>query len=327
VSSFIFLALLALTGLTIAAYPLLARYLPDYSLFAILTVYYTIIVAIKAMFDVIVRGMQDFKTQAFARIFEIGVVILAFSLIFLLQRKTSYSWFIAVITIGAIFISAYYFLRLSKYFGRGDKSTLLQLLVEGKLFFVSALLGTIFLSTDRLVVAHYLDIRSLGIYSAYYLSSFGLITQAIQLFTNVFFPASARVEDKSFARKIDRLFVIGFIPLAIAIGLMMLIMLSIFGRAYPVNYLYVIEFTVFSCLYFFLALYNTVILDATHGIYKKYLILANAVSVATIIFYGLAVAFHFISIAVIVAALAANSLITIVIQRYFISRMQQPRLP
>lgn len=321
-SNFIFLMLALLTALALFAYPFLLRFSKDYSLFVILTAYYTLMVSIKIMFDLFIRGMENFKRQAQGKILEIVTVIITFVLVFFVLKKNNFTSFIFVLSAGAIAISLFYFLNLSKYFGKSKKKFLMKQLSEGKLFFIATLLGTLFLSTDRVVVAKYLGIRTLGIYSAYYLASYTVVSQITQLFTNVFFPTTARLKDKSFAKKIDKLLLIGLLPLFLLIGAVIMAMLLIFGKEYPINFIYVAGFALFSSLYFFLALYNTVILDISRDKYKKYLLTINCVNFVTIAVYVIATYLHIISISLILVSLILNSLAVILIQRFFIRSMQ-----
>ena len=129
-ANFIFLILAVLAILSIFLYPLLCKFSKDYSLFAILTVYYTLIVSIKVMFDLFIRGMENFKKQAQGKILEIGVVLTVFILLFIILKKSSFISFLFVVNAGAIAISLYYYLYLAKYFGKSDKKILFQQLKE-----------------------------------------------------------------------------------------------------------------------------------------------------------------------------------------------------
>ncbi len=310
-------------GLALLFFPILLKYSKEYSIFILTVVYYTAILSIKVTFDIVIRGIEQFKRQAFGKVLEVCTVLIAFFLIFFVFRFKNFLGLLLVLNLGAITISIYYYLQLSKYLGKSDKNILRQQLGEGKLFFISALLGTLFLSIDRIVVARYLGVNTLGIYSAYYFASFGVVSQLTQLFTNVFFPVTSRLKDKSFTKKIDKLIVIGSIPLTIFFGLIMTMMLLIFGKDYPMNLWYIIGFSVFSMLYFFQGLYNTVIVDVNKSEYKKYLIARNTVSVVTIILYVIIILLHKITIPIIITTLIFNMLLTIFIERLFIKDMQQ----
>lgn len=323
ITSFVFLILALLIGLSILSFPILLKYSREYLIFVLIVVYYTAIISVKTIFDLVIRGIEQFKRQALGKALEVCTVLISFLIVFLVFKFKNFLGLLFVLNLGAITISIYYYFQLSKYLGKINKKVLIQQLGEGKLFFISALLGTLFLSIDRLVVARYLGVNTLGIYSAYYFASFGVVSQLTQLFTNVFFPVTSRLKDKSFTKKIDRLLAIGSIPLTIFFGLLMTIMLLFFGKDYPMNLWHIIGFSVFSMLYFFQGLYNTVIVDVNKSEYKKYLIARNTVSVVTIILYVIIILLHKITIPIIITTLIFNMLLTIFIERLFIKDMQQ----
>ena len=318
---FILTILLILSILTILAYPILFKYLNRYSLFAIFVSYYTIILTIKLMFDWFIRGIGDFKRQAFGKILETLTVLIIFIFIFYFLHKNNFLDYIFVVTGGMIEMSFYYFLNLRKYFGNNDNKILKKQLGDAKIFFIGSIFATIYLIADRLVVARFLGIESLGIYSAYYFASFTLITQVTQFFNNVFFPTSARIKDKSFTKKIDRLFIIGLIPLTFILCAVIILMLLLFGKNYPINSVYVFVFAFYSAIYFFQAIYGTVVIDAPYTQYKKYLIFINSVNFLSISLYGLAIYLHILSIPFILIVLILNNIITIYIQRLYIKIM------
>ena len=282
---------------------------------------YTLVVTIKAMFDQLIRGMEKFKQQAQGKVIEAMVVALLFAIVFVLLKKSYYINFLAVTSAGAIVLSIYYFSYLSKYFGASDKIILKKRLNEGKLFFISALIGTLFMSTDKIIVARYLGIQVLGVYSAYYFASFGVANQINQILVNIFFPISARLKNKSFIRKIDKLLFVGLVPFTLLLALIVIVVMLIFGREYPLNYYYVIGFSFFSALYFFQALYNAIIIDTSRHEYNKYLNVRIGISVITIGVYILGIYLHIISIAFIIVALIINLIVSISVQRLYTKQL------
>jgi len=323
VSNFIFSILLLLGILTLIAYPFLLKFASGYTLFVLMLSFYSLVVTTKVLLDLVIRGLEEFKKQLIAKVLEVSVLIVSFIVIFIFLGKTSFASLILVINFGAMAISIYYLISIRKYLGRGDRKLLKSQLKEGNLFFWMALLGTLFLSSDRLVVARSLGVKTVGIYSAYYFGSYGVVAQLTMLFTNVFFPVTSRLEDKSFSKKIDRLFLIGFVPLLIICSLILLVILLIFGKEYPINYFYILGFSIFSSLYFFQALYNTVLADTTVIIYKKYLILRNAVNALTIAFYLLLVYLHIVSIGLVLAGMIINSIVVIYVEKVYIAMMKK----
>lgn len=315
------LILMVVTGLIL--YPLSLHFYPAYSSLIILLLYYMVIMSLKTFFDLVVRGLENFKKQAFGKILEAGVVLIGFVVVFLVLRKTNFVSFLFVINAGAVALAVYYWVGIKKYLAKPNRQVIRVQLRESKLFFAATLFGTLFAAADKLVVSKSLGIGALGIYSAYYLASFGVVAQLTVLFTNVFLPIASRLKDKFFANKIDRLLTLGFIPLTLLTAGVMLLMLAIFGREYPVNPLYVIGFSVFATLNFFQSLYNTVIIDTVRTEYRKYMLINNGTNLLAVIFFLIAMYFQVISIALILGTLIVDYILTIFIQRLFIKSMQQ----
>jgi O-antigen/teichoic acid export membrane protein len=185
---------------------------------------------------------------------------------------------------------------------------------------ISTLLATLFLSLDRVFIAKHLGYTALGIYSAYYMSSFMLFAQLGQLFTNVFLPASAKSENKGFVKKIDSLFKIGFIPLVAFSCLVLVVMLSFFGKAYTLRLDYVILFSVLSIIYFFQSLYNTIIIDLPINKYKIYIIVSNIMNLVVMFLFFFMVYNNSLTIQYILFALITDIIGIIAIQRFFINK-------
>ncbi|MFA6423051.1 MAG: oligosaccharide flippase family protein [Patescibacteria group bacterium] len=287
----------------------------NYSLFMIILGIYTFSISIKSLFDLINRGLENFRRQSLAKIVETIVVLLSFLLLFVFLKKPSYINLIFIFCLGAFAASFYNFSYLFKYFGKGNNKILISQLHEGKFFFISSLLMIMYLSADKLIIGKYLGIKTLGIYSAYYFASFNFFSLIIALITNVFFPISARLKNKGFTKKIDRLMVFGFVPLILFSSIATLILLKIFGREYPINILYIIGFSIYCSLFFFLSLYNTVILDVSKNQYKKYLLITAVINFFTISIYVIIGHLHVISISLILFILIINSIITILVQK------------
>ncbi|MFA6963164.1 MAG: lipopolysaccharide biosynthesis protein [Patescibacteria group bacterium] len=321
ISNIVFLVLVGLVVLSPIVYPFVSRIMSGGKSFFLMLICYTIVFSAKTLFDSSIRGLEEFKVQAKAKIFEVIIVAVLFIAVFFVLKDHTFAGFVSVLVAGAIAISIYYLSYLKRYFGKSNFTDSLAVLREGKWFLISALLGTIFLSADKIIIAKYLGFTAFGIYSAYYFSSFTLIAQAGQLFNNVFFPATVRVKDKAFIKKIDKIFCIGFLPLFVLASCLTLIMLSIFGRQYPVSLFYVIGFSVLSVVFLFQSIYATIILDFSEQYYRKCLLTTYGVNFLAICLYIVAVRFSFFSVSLVIGTLIANYCITIAIQRFYIKKV------
>ena len=317
-SFYIISVLFILVLVSIISFPIINKYSEAYSLIIILVAIYTLILSIKMILDLYVRSLENFKIQAKGKIIETIVILIAFYVLFIRFNSRTYSNYVFIICAGAVATSFFYFLYLRKYFNKFNKTILLEQLKEGKLFFVGGILGTLFLSSDKIFIARFLGLKTLGVYSAYYFASIGIITIVAQLFTNVFFPATSRTENKSFIKKVDKLFIVSFLPLTLLISAITTIMLLIFGREYPISVLYLILFSLLAASKFFLNLYNVIIVDIPVNMYKKQLYITNGLNAITLLVYSLFIYLNIISITVIVIGLIINFLVTTVIQRSFV---------
>lgn len=283
---------------------------------------FTFLVTIKLFLDLLIRGSEQFKLQMAGKLVEVAVVIILFALFFLVMDKRTYWYLLAALSGGAVVASLFYFRRLAKLFRTWAVVNISGQLAESKLFFVGALLGTLFLSADRILIGQFLDLKTLGIYSAYYLASLTVVAQATQLFTNVFFPASARVKNKSFAAKIDRLLVVGFVPLVVAIAVVAAVIMAIFGREYPLTIGYLVGFSLLSALYFFQSLYNTVLLDSPTPRYRDYLIKINTLNLSTVAVLAVTGISQSISLTLVLIAWNLNFVFTLIVQRDLVAKMR-----
>lgn len=320
-SRFVFSLLIAQLAVALILYPILKTLSISYSFLILVVAIYTFVVTIKAMLDQSIRGMEKFKQQAQGKIIESIIVVILFVFVFILLKKNDYLNFLLVTGLGAITISLFYFRYLSQYFGASDKNILAKRLREGKLFFISALTGTLFMSADKIIVARYLGIQALGVYSAYYFASFGVANQINQILVNIFFPISARLKNKSFIQKIDKLLFVSLAPFTLLLALIVIVIMLIFGKEYPLNYYYVIGFSFFSALYFFQALYNAIIIDASRQEYNKCLNVRIGISAITMGAYILGIYLHIISIAFIIVTLIINLAVSISVQRLYTKQL------
>lgn len=288
--------------------------------FIFVLVFYTIVVSIKAIFDVSIRGLGKFKIQALAKLIEVSTVLLFFIVVFLFLGIRNYAAYALIISFGALIISSFYFMVIKKYLFGFSFKILAKQINDGKYYMLSALLATVFLSSDRIIIAKFIDIKTLGIYSAYYAASFSLAASLSQLFVNVFFPMSAKSEDKSFFRKIDRLFLVGILPFYILACFLIYIALMVFGKDYPLRFDYLSLFAVVSVLYFFQSLYNTIILDSPQRIYRVYLLYSYAINLLTIAYYLVIIRTSFFSINFILLGLIINLVFVLFLQRSMIKR-------
>jgi len=277
-------------------------------------VIYTLIVSFKTILDILVRALERFKLQAIGRMIEIAVLSLGFISVLAIYRKLDFGLYMGIILLGAALVAIAYFVNLKGYFKNFSFPTLRRQLSEGKFFMLSSILGTVFISSDRLLIAKYIGVTTLGIYSAYYAASLGLVTGLSLILTNVLLPATAKTDDKSFIYKIDTLCIKCFAPIYLLICAAIFIFLTLFGKAYPLQLSYVLLFALVATLYFFQMVYSIVILDAGRKRYIQYFLISNIINFATIAYYFILMQYISKSINLILVGFSVNIILALIVQ-------------
>ncbi len=289
-------------------------------------IFYTIVNLIKSITDVLVRATERFKLQAISRLIEVFILTAVFLVVVFLYKILNYELYLVAIILGMVISLIYYIRYLRQYFGGFSFDILKKQLSEGKFFMLSGILSTFFISSDRLLIAKYLDITNLGIYSAYYVASLGLVAPMSLILINVFLPATARSIDKSFTKKLDKLLFKGFVPIYLSLCFAIYIFLNLFGKAYPLRLSYLLLFALAATLYFFSVIYNVVILDAGRNNYIQYFYLSTIINLLTIGYYFVILQSSFKSVILVLVGFSTNLLINLIIQLVFVRIMREKRL-
>lgn len=291
--------------------------------FILLVIVFIFISSFKSILDMLVRALEKFKLQATGKIIEISALAILFIVMVKLFKTITYQPYMIIILLSAIISSIYYFSHLKTYFQKFSLSTLKSMLTEGKFFMLSAILGTIFISSDRLLIAKYVNVSTMGIYSAYYAASLGLVYTFSRIITNVLLPASAKLKNKDFTKKIDQLFLKGFIPIFTMVCLSIFVFLKLFGKAYPLRIEYMLLFALVATLYFFLIVYDIIIIDAGRSRYAKYFYISSCVNLITVGYYFVLLKYWSKSITFVLIGFAVNIIISLIIQRLFVKKMRE----
>jgi O-antigen/teichoic acid export membrane protein len=324
-SSFVFitlmLAIISATG--IITQPLIAAKASLPNNFTLLLIIFTFLSAFKSILDLLVRALERFKLQAIVRIIEIFFLSVAFFSAVLFFKKIDYQIYLGVLLVSMTVVILSYFNKLKTYFKGFSVSVLKSLLSEGKFFMVGSILSTVFISSDRLLIAKYVDVANLGIYSAYYAASLGLVYTLSLILTNVLFPAAAKISDKSFTKKIDQLFVKIFFPVMVMISLSILLFIVLVGKAFPLRFDYVFLFAFIATLNFFQIVYNNIIIDASRKRYVQYFYITNVINLLTVAYYFILLKYLSKSIDFVLIGFLINIIINLIVQRYFIKKMRE----
>ncbi len=212
-------------------------------IFSVFFVFYTLITST-------LRGLHLMKGFAlFQPIF--GITLLSTFFIFVYVQPPSfkamvYANYLAFATIGCIIV----ILFLKKYLVfRVDRLWLSTAWRYSYLALIGGLAYTLYSNIDRILINHYMDLESVGIYGVYYYASFAVIGLFSGVFTTVFFPVASKTSDKKslyhkLTKTIPYLFVFG-IP-GVLIG--EFIILQFFGKDYPIDLTLMIAFAITAIL-------------------------------------------------------------------------------
>lgn len=138
-------------------------------------------------------------------------------------------------------------------------------------------------SLDKIFVGKFLGEANLGIYSAYIMVTVTFIAQLSLVIDNVLFPMVNKVEKKeSVMKKIDKMAALLFIPAVLFIFVFASFMLNLFGKAYTINYWFVLAFSLVGFLQLLSTTYRNVVISShrAYRIFTKLSLLSPVLIVA-----------------------------------------------
>lgn len=276
--------------------------------------------ALKGMLDGYLRAFSLFRFQAYLRVVEACVVVVFLILTLVVIGVREYQYYIYAIVSGAAIFSIVTLYRLRWSLRPFDAKSLQLMLSYGHIVLLGTVLSVVFNSLDKLIIAKYLGVAQLGIYSAYFMTSTNLIAQMTQVFNNVFFPAISQVSDTAYVEKMNILVRRLFIPGGIILSGLLYGILLVFGRAYEPNIFLSISFGFLAILQIILTINASIITALSRALLKKYYFWLYVVSFCHIIFYGVLIYYGLISILALIFLFFANFLSVIFIQKWLIRR-------
>ena len=315
---FVIVSGLILSILFIISSPYLSRWSSMGMTFYNTVFIFAIVTGLKNILDSFIRGLHLFKYQFYGKIGEVVFVSLSFFLFFGLEKKHDYFNYILSLGVGIFFLIVYYLKRILPYLSSFDVESLKKQLSLAKILVIGTVLGIGFNSIDKLIVAKYLSLVDLGIYSAYYMVSINLVAQLIQMFINVFLPSISGIDNDNFVKKIDKVYSLGFLPVFISLVGIIFVAIKLFGDKYGLNFGLVISFSLLSTLQIYLTINSTIITAISKETYKRYLLYLNSVNFIHIIVYILMIVFHAVSVQLILILYIINVIILIIIQKRLI---------
>lgn len=272
-----------------------------------------LILSFRQLFDCFLRSLRLFKYQSLARISESIIIVFIFWILFNYSSNKNYSAYIGSLIIGGVMLIAFYYIKLDKLFSYLNRDALRKQASYAKFVFIAGTIGILFGSLDKIIIGKYLSLQELGIYGAYYTSSFALASQLSLLFTNVFFPHVSQTADHlpAILKKIDRLSIIGTIPMLLIMFLIVTAIMKLFGKNYELNWYYVISFSFLAVLQIMVSINSSIILSHSKKALQRSTILGITINIVIMVLYGLLISFNQLSIQSVVITLVIYYAITL----------------
>lgn len=275
--------------------------------------------SIKGIADGYLRALSLFRFQALVRVFEVIAMIGFLFLILKITGTREYQYYVYVMAGGATLFSFVSLFQLRKNFGTFEWLSLKSMLLYGNVIFIGTIFGTIFNSLDKIIVAEYLGVTQLGIYSAYFMTSTNLIAQMTQVFNNVFFPAISRLDNTAYVAKMNILVKWLFVPGGIALSLVLYGILLLFGKAYKPDIFLATGFGFLAVIQIILTVNTSVITALSKELLKKYYFWLYGISLCHLALYGVLIYFKSTAIPILLLLFFVNYSVLIFIQKSLIN--------
>jgi O-antigen/teichoic acid export membrane protein len=288
----------------------------------------SVIMASKMLFDGYMRGLRLFEYQAIVRMIEAVVVFFVLIISLFLMQEYKYNIYVISIIIGAGLVSILYFVRIKQYINiKFDINILKQLFGYGKFVIIGSIFGVVLMLGDKFLINTYLGSEELGIYMAYYTVSISLVMQLTAIIINVFFPDIAGVDDKvSVMKKIEKMMLIGFIPLTLILGLFIFLFVHLFGQEYPVVFSLIFLFAILSALQFFVPFFASIVNVHSRQTYFWGLSLLAMRASIFVLYVILLIVFDYFTIHTLLIGLILNYVVDIFNLRFIIKKYARRKI-
>ena len=281
-------------------------------------------IALKKIFDTYLRGSARFSQQALFKVIEgvgvIGLILLSVTL-FTPFSYTQYA--LVVIVSGALFSIMSFFALKSELFttqrrGRMTRE-ILSYVPHGS---VNSIVDMITTHLDKILVAVAIGYSATGIYAVYTTVSILLIARVLQLFINVFLPAVSKTKKKKQSFHSINIFLLRAILPGFVLALLSLrLMLEFFGKAYPIEWMWIGILSAYIVAYSVSMFYQWFLVGFSR---RGANLQAKSIAIATGIFVcciALFIATKAVTITLIFFALLIYRTLTAVLYFYFAKRM------
>lgn len=212
-------------------------------------VVFSITNSIGTVFENFLKVLDQFQFVNIVRISQSVILLSSISLFyFFIESRFSLNIYILLNLLGLLFVLAVFLLRIKSYFKLSfDGKILKELFLFSSILFWGVISGFLIQNGTIMIIGRFIGSRDLGIYSAYYTLAALMTGQFILFFSSAYFPAVAQSGNKAaIAKKIEKIIcLLGPIWIVFLI-FAMLLGLALYGKDYPVNYLFIFLFAIYS---------------------------------------------------------------------------------
>lgn len=204
--------------------------------FLVLVFIFTLVLALKEMFDSFLRSFLKIKEQAFFRVVDALLVFGLFIYLFSEHSPITPEKYVYAVIFGAVLFSICSIFLLRKEFAPFSLLEVKELLNYNRHLLLAAF-GGFLLSFDKIIIGNLIGAESLGIFSAYYASSQLIVSNLGLIFMNAFWPFVIKNKDNLgvILSKIDLLFMKFLPPVVVLNALSITLFITLYGEAYPVR--------------------------------------------------------------------------------------------
>ena len=232
---------------------------------------FTVMITSSNLMESFLRGQKQYQTIAWLKFFTTGIFFLMIFLLFFGSTtiKANFITFYLCQIISLICFNILAFFKARVSFRRVNFSwkTLKQIYSLGMILMVNMFFTAILVSSDLFVVNYFYPGREVGIYNVYQgfgKNLFGVLF--FEVFAVVFLPTIANLDKQLLYQKINK-YLYWLLPgVAIFTGMMILLMVLLFGKEYPLNLTYLLMISLSIGFYFIFQIYNSIFsMEGNHG--------------------------------------------------------------
>ena len=311
---------ITLTLLYMSIYPFISKLIGMGTTVVLIGMIYGLALSYRQLMENIIRGLEKFKLQAVVRIIESLFILLIFLIVWKSLNFVSSTMYMAILIAVGIFFVVFYLYNIRSYLGPFHQRSFSQQFSFGGLYFLAAVFGVIFNSFDKFLIGKYLNLHELGIYSAYFAASVGMLAQLNTLFGNVFTTTVAKNLNRlpSILKKIDRITIIGFVPLFALAFVSVVIIIKLFGSSYEFRWLYAAAFALLAVLICVYSINASIVQTYSRNAFKKVFYWGNIINLTFIGLYIVIIWNFSLSIAWVASVLIIYNAILIILCKYIL---------